>query len=246
MSILEKSNRVFYINFDQLDYYPIEDVGGSDFIICGLVKPTVIADGWEITNITEISEPDVDAIVIYDDTNKCAKIGILKSNIDEDSTYTLNISVEVYNATEDQTESFPIDVRVITLLGYITCPHEEYEPIWAIDFNKNGMQGEVINDDAILTSVTDIIMTPYGSRPNRYDYGSPVPMKPFATLSTFDGESMLDETLNQIERWEPRVITDRARSSLEIFPSRNALIISIPFFVPSQRKKVLYRKLIEE
>lgn len=246
MSIIEESNRVFYINYDQLDRYGVMDIGGDDYLICGVVSPKILDDEWSVTNITELSDPDTQTTIVYDDTKKNATVAVLKSGLSDDAVFVLNLSIELVNGVTSETETIKIDTRVLVLNGYVTCVEDEKIDIWAIDFNPNGMQGESINEDAISVSINDIIMTPYGARVNRRDYGSPLPNKTFSTLSTFDGESILDETINQIEKWERRVVIDRDRSAIEIFPSRHAIIISIPYFVPSQRKRVLFRKLIEE
>lgn len=77
-------------------------------------------------------------------------------------------------------------------------------------FGVNVYPEIILDEDVIRASIYHILITPVGSRLFRPDYGSRLQQLLFEPLDSVDEEDIEVFLLQAIEKWEPRILINRA------------------------------------
>ena len=116
---------------------------------------------------------------------------------------------------------------------------------WAYDIDKNPIdQGEIWDVDCINQSIEMILGTMPGERLFNTPFGYGLQYRIFNIASPAEAESILDEIVEALARWEDRisVITNQMRIIADV--DRHSVIIIIPYIIKRNNIKSIFKKKI--
>ena len=116
---------------------------------------------------------------------------------------------------------------------------------WAYDIDKNPIdQGEIWDVDCINQSIEMILGTMPGERLFNTPFGYGLQYKIFNIASPAEAESILDEIVEALARWEDRisVVTNQMRIIADV--DRHSVIIIIPYIIKRTYIKSVFKKKI--
>jgi len=103
---------------------------------------------------------------------------------------------------------------------------------FAYDISNNVIsKGEIFDVDVINQSIQNILSTTKGERIFFPDYGSILSLVVFENVTATNGEQLLDQLLDDVERWEDRITIIRADALVDIDSNNNSMILEIPYFI---------------
>jgi phage baseplate assembly protein W len=117
--------------------------------------------------------------------------------------------------------------------------------IYAYDLSKKVLtKGEVHNEDAINTSIENILSTSYGERIFMPDFGSPLVSMLFENLTPATGDQLISDVIRSIEKWEDRIFIYHARVTMQLLLDNNTVILSIPYSIIQNNTTGTFKKKI--
>lgn len=120
---------------------------------------------------------------------------------------------------------------------------KEYTDHYAYDISKNALsKGEVYDKDVLSQSIEMILCTMFNERLFNLSFGSALPSFIFDFINESTGESLLDEIIATIKKWENRVTIIESQASLEILDDQHAIILTLPYVIKQQNVSGLFKK----
>ena len=116
---------------------------------------------------------------------------------------------------------------------------------WAYDIDKNPIdQGEIWDVDCINQSIEMILGTMPGERLFNTPFGYGLQYRIFNIASPAEAESILDEIVEALARWEDRisVVTNQMRIIANV--DAHSAIIIIPYIIKRNNIKSIFKKKI--
>lgn len=114
---------------------------------------------------------------------------------------------------------------------------------FAIDLSKKALTTtDVYDNDAIMQSVQNIILTIPGERVFQPEFGSILMASVFRNLNNSSGEKLLDSVISSIERFEQRVKVVSDECQLIINTRENSVTIVISFYILATGSKKSWTK----
>jgi hypothetical protein len=114
---------------------------------------------------------------------------------------------------------------------------------YAIDLSKQSLTvSDVYDNQAILQSVENILLTIPGERVFEPEFGSELMTTVFKNINAQSGERLLDSLIASINKWEPRVTVLSKDCKLYLNPRENSLTIYISFIINKSYAKSVYSK----
>lgn len=102
----------------------------------------------------------------------------------------------------------------------------------AYDLSKNILtKVEVYDEEAINTSIENILLTIFSERIFIPSFGSALQLVLFDAITETDAVNIFSGLLNAIELWETRVIVDKRNAKLDFFQDRNTMMIQVPYVI---------------
>lgn len=106
----------------------------------------------------------------------------------------------------------------------------EFTNNWAYDLDVDVIKnGEINNEDVISRSIEMIISTQFGERLFNPSFGSGLQFRLFEGINEQNGETILDELIESIKRWEDRIVILENDAKIIINQEMNSIILVIPY-----------------
>jgi phage baseplate assembly protein W len=103
---------------------------------------------------------------------------------------------------------------------------------WAFDLDVNiSKNGEITDIDVINNSIDLILSTTIGERLFNPAFGSRLNLMLFEGFTESNCESILNTVINDIRRWEDRIIIAESKSRVYINTSEHYIILQIPYMI---------------
>jgi len=116
---------------------------------------------------------------------------------------------------------------------------------WAFDLSIESIKdGEIKNFDVINQSIEMILTTLPGERLFNPTFGSNFQLRLFDTMDKDFLELLLNDTVDAITKWEPRIMILDKEVRLNIYSNNNSAMILIPYIVKENRMKAEFKKNI--
>lgn len=118
-----------------------------------------------------------------------------------------------------------------------------YSDHFAYDISKNVIsKGEIYDKDAISQSIEMILCTMFNERLFNPQFGSSVSSYLFESIDEQSGETLLDDIIRAIKKWENRVTIMEPSATLEILDDQNAMILTLPYIINASNIPGLFKK----
>ena len=122
-----------------------------------------------------------------------------------------------------------------------------YADDWAYDVSKNVIRtGEMTNVDVINQSIEMILATPPGTRLFNGGFGSRFMFRIFDSMDEDYLESVIDDTLESIKRWEDRITIIDGQVRLSVNTNNNSMLLTIPYIIKDRQIKGEFSKVISQ
>jgi phage baseplate assembly protein W len=122
--------------------------------------------------------------------------------------------------------------------------NEDQKP-FAYDLNVNLFAiGESRNEEAINTSIINILLSRFGEYLFEPRIGSSLGATIFERIDANNGEDLLDTVLSEIENIEKRIILQRANAKMSVYSDQNSMTLYIPYVVKETGKAFDFNKKI--
>ncbi len=110
-----------------------------------------------------------------------------------------------------------------------------------IDIIKNG---EIFDVNVINRSIELILGTTYGERLFNPSFGSGLQLRLFEGITTTNAESILDEAIEAIKRWEDRILILQSSSKIILDMSNNSITLVIPYIIKKTGVNSTFKKKV--
>jgi len=116
---------------------------------------------------------------------------------------------------------------------------------WASDLDINVVKnGEIFDVDVINRSIEMILSTQYGERLFNPSFGCGVQLKLFEGMTKQNIESILDDIIGAIKKWERRVVVLENDARVIANTDENSLVLIIPYVINRNGIAGTFRKKI--
>ena len=121
----------------------------------------------------------------------------------------------------------------------------QYTQSWAYDLAKNVItDGEVYDSDAIEQSIENIIATIFGERLFFSEFGSSLSFVLFENVDARSAETVLDNVIDSVKRWEKRITISSKDCRLNIDSDNNSLSFKLPYTINTSNIKNVFERRI--
>lgn len=110
-----------------------------------------------------------------------------------------------------------------------------------IDIIKNG---EIFDVNVINRSIELILGTTYGERLFNPSFGCGLQLRLFEGITTTNAESILDEAIEAIKRWEDRILILQSSSKIILDMSNNSITLVIPYIIKKTGINSTFKKKV--
>lgn len=224
--------RSIQVCVEELENYPVSTISGEEYYKVGaFVSPSPF-----ISYIESDDTPDNTIVLQVEDSD-------LNGSNDTLSVYLLKtFPTETDKRATLMAENNNGDSLHLTIITFtkFECRDLAYKDIWAIDLPIN-MRSEplVINENAIVQGVTDMILTSAGERWMRPTYGiSSLRALVFRVLQgTGDTNTILEEIERKISEFFRGVFLIKQSSVIDIEPNENRVSMHLTIFIGGEVKQ---------
>jgi phage baseplate assembly protein W len=116
---------------------------------------------------------------------------------------------------------------------------------WAYDLSKNALsKAEILDVEVINQSIEMILATNFGERVFNPYFGSTFTLNIFDGFSQQKGESIINDLVTSIKKWENRITIDESNIKLKFTSETGVLEIYIPYVINRERIKSFFLKKI--
>lgn len=120
-----------------------------------------------------------------------------------------------------------------------------YADDWAYDTPIKLMNSpEILNEDVINQSIEMILATPRGSRLFNINFGSNFSLHIFDNMSIGGIEYIMEEAIDDIERWEDRITILRKEVKVNANIDTHTITLTIPYVIKRRGVKGEFSKII--
>ena len=121
----------------------------------------------------------------------------------------------------------------------------EYSDHYAKDISKNIIKGgELFDTEVISQSIEMIILTMFGERLFKPQFGSAIWLTLFEDFTVANGEKLIDGIVASIKKYEDRVRVIESAISLDMKQDEHALKISLPYVILRSGQVSYFKKKI--
>lgn len=122
---------------------------------------------------------------------------------------------------------------------------DTFKQNWAYDLSKDALsKAEILDVSVINQSIEMILTTNYGDRVFNPYFGSTFSLNIFEGFSQQKGESIINDMVASIKKWENRITIDEQNIKLKFTSETGVLEIYIPYVINRERIKSFFMKKI--
>tara|TARA_Y100000310_G_C20704363_1_gene833716 strand:+ start:1745 stop:2134 length:390 start_codon:yes stop_codon:yes gene_type:complete len=122
----------------------------------------------------------------------------------------------------------------------------KFSDTWAYDLDKELTRGEITDVDVINQSIEAILSTLPGERLFNPQFGSNFQLRIFDTMDEDFLETLIDDTVGALQRWESRITIIEEDFRINIFTDSNSVDIFIPYIINERRLKAAFERKISQ